>query len=142
MRDQFLQRIGTTPSMRTPATGASFTSIFAWKAASRSFCTALVAVALPMALASCQPEAETAAPIPRPVRTITVERSEAGIPVMLTGRVEAEDEVTLAFRIAGRVIENDRKLGERVEPGQVVARLESQNELNTLRTAQANLAAV
>jgi membrane fusion protein, multidrug efflux system len=98
-------------------------------------------LALPITLASCQPEAETSAPIPRPVRTITVERSEAGIPVMLTGRIEAEDEVTLAFRIAGRVLENNRKLGERVEPGQVVARLESQNELNALRTAQANLAA-
>jgi membrane fusion protein, multidrug efflux system len=104
-------------------------------------CATLLLLALPITLASCQPEAETSAPIPRPVRTITVERSEAGIPVMLTGRIEAEDEVTLAFRIAGRVLENNRKLGERVEPGQVVARLESQNELNALRTAQANLGA-
>src|SRR5262249_32862815 len=88
-----------------------------------------------------QPEAQTAAPEPRPVRTVTVERREAGVPVSLTGRIEAEDEVTLGFRIAGRVIENNRKLGERVEAGQVVARLESQNERNALRAAQAALAA-
>jgi RND family efflux transporter MFP subunit len=75
------------------------------------------------------------------VRTITVEKSEAGVPVTLTGRIEAEDEVSLAFRISGRLLENNGKLGDRVQPGQLVARLESQNELNALRTAQANLAA-
>jgi membrane fusion protein, multidrug efflux system len=98
-------------------------------------------VVLPLLFVGCQPEAETAAPEARPVRTVTVERREAGVPITLTGRIEAEDEVTLAFRIAGRVLENDRKLGDRVQPGQVVARLESQNERNALRTAQANLAA-
>jgi RND family efflux transporter MFP subunit len=63
------------------------------------------------------------------------------VPVTLTGRIEAEDEVALAFRISGRLLENDRMLGDRLEPGQVVARLESQNERNALRAAQANLAA-
>jgi membrane fusion protein, multidrug efflux system len=63
------------------------------------------------------------------------------VPLTFTGRVEAEDEVALAFRISGRLLENNGKLGDRVQPGQVVARLESQNELNTLRQAQAGLAA-
>ena len=103
--------------------------------------TALLVLALPAMLAACGPAAETAPPEPRPVRTVTVEKGQAGVPVTLTGRVEAEDEVSLAFRIAGRVLENDNKLGNRVESGQLVARLESQNELNSLRTAQANLAA-
>jgi RND family efflux transporter MFP subunit len=39
------------------------------------------------------------------------------------------------------VLQNDRKRGDRVEAGQLVARLESQNELNALRSAQAALAA-
>ena len=111
-------------------------------AAGRLLRTALAVLALPTLVAACQPDVETAAPAARPVRTVTVEKREAGVPITLTGRIEAEDEVTLAFRIAGRVLENDRKLGDRVEPGQVVARLESQNERNALRTAQANLAAV
>jgi membrane fusion protein, multidrug efflux system len=97
--------------------------------------------ALVVVLCSCSPQMETSAPQPRPVRTATIEKSEAGQPITLTGRIEAEDEVALAFRISGRVLENDRKLGDRVEPGQVVARLESQNERNTLRAAQANLVA-
>jgi RND family efflux transporter MFP subunit len=104
--------------------------------------TVFVLLAVPTLVAACQPDVETEAPAARPVRTITVEKREAGVPITLTGRIEAEDEVALAFRIAGRVLENDRKLGDRVEAGQVVARLEPQNERNALRAARANLAAV
>jgi len=75
------------------------------------------------------------------VRTVVVEKREAGVPITLTGRIEAEDEVALAFRIAGRVLENDLKLGDRVKAGQLVARLEPQNELNVMRAAQAGLVA-
>jgi membrane fusion protein, multidrug efflux system len=103
--------------------------------------TALLVFALQSILAACQPDTETSAPEARPVRTLTVERREAGVPITLTGRIEAEDEVALAFRISGRLLENSGKLGDRVQPGQVMARLEPQNEMNTLRAAQANLAA-
>ena len=102
---------------------------------------ALLALALPMLLAACQPDNETAAPAARPVRTVTIDKREAGVPITLTGRIEAEDEAALAFRISGRVLDNDRKLGDRVAPGQIVARLESQNERNALRAAQANFVA-
>src|SRR5262245_34931254 len=71
---------------------------------------------LPSRLAARRPEAEPVAPDPRPVRTVTVEKREAGVPVTLTGRIEAEDEVALAFRIAGRVLENNRRLGGPVGP--------------------------
>jgi membrane fusion protein, multidrug efflux system len=102
---------------------------------------AAAALAVSLVLCSCSPQTEAAAPQPRPVRTVTIEQREAGAAVTLTGRIEAEDEVALAFRISGRVLENDRKLGDRIEAGQVVARLESQNERNSLRAAQANLVA-
>ncbi len=92
-------------------------------------------------LAACSQDAPTAAPEPRPVRTVTIEKRQAGAPITLVGRIEAEDEVAIAFRISGRLLQNDRKLGDRVTPGQVVARLESQNELNALRAAKAALTA-
>jgi len=97
--------------------------------------------ALAAVLATCNQNTEAAAPEPRPVRTVTVEKREAGTPVTLTGRIEAEDEVDLGFRISGRLLENNGRLGDRVEAGQLVARLEPQNEMNQLRSAQANLAA-
>ena len=92
-------------------------------------------------LAACQREPEAKDPQARPVRTTTIEQSTAGVQLSFTGRIEAEDEVNLAFRISGRLIENGGKLGDRVQPGQVLAKLESQNELNALRQAQAGLAA-
>jgi membrane fusion protein, multidrug efflux system len=101
----------------------------------------LVIHAAALLLAACQPEPEAKAPQARPVRTTTIEQSTAGVQLSFTGRIEAEDEVNLAFRISGRLIENGGKLGDRVQPGQVLAKLESQNELNALRQAQAGLAA-
>jgi RND family efflux transporter MFP subunit len=101
----------------------------------------LVASTLSTFLAGCNQRTEAAAPELRPVRTVTVEKREAGTPVTLTGRIEAEDEVSLGFRISGRLLENSGRLGDRVETGQLIARLEPQNEMNQLRSAQANLAA-
>lgn len=101
----------------------------------------LAALALLSALAGCSQQTETSAPEARPVRTVTVETRQAGVPITMTGRIEAEDEVARSFRIGGRILESDLKVGDRVEPGQLIARLESQNELNSLRAAKANLAA-
>ncbi|MGE0626476.1 MAG: efflux RND transporter periplasmic adaptor subunit [Hyphomicrobiaceae bacterium] len=75
------------------------------------------------------------------MRTLTLEKRVAGEPVVLTGRIQAQDEVALGFRIAGRLQERMVNTGDRVVAGQVIARLESQNEQNALRSAQANLAA-
>jgi membrane fusion protein, multidrug efflux system len=92
-------------------------------------------------LAACRPEAETSAPEVRPVRTVTVVKREIGETVAFTGRIEAENETRLAFRIGGRMIERPVNVGERVEPDQVVARLDPQDELNALHAAQAGVAA-
>jgi RND family efflux transporter MFP subunit len=92
-------------------------------------------------LSACQPEAETAAPQVRPVRTVTVVKRDAGETVSYTGRIQAENETRLAFRISGRMVERPINVGDHVEPGQVVAKLEPQDELNALRTAQAGVAA-
>src|SRR3954468_5347085 len=92
-------------------------------------------------LSACQPEADTAPPQVRPVRTVTVVKRDVGETVSFTGRIQAENEARLGFRIPGRMIERPINVGDHVEPGQVVARLEPHDELNALRTAQAGVAA-
>ena len=92
-------------------------------------------------LTACQPESEAPAPQVRPVRTVTVVKREVGETVSYTGRIEAEDEARLAFRIAGRMIERSVNVGDQVGPGQIVAKLEPHNQLNALRTAEAGVAA-
>jgi membrane fusion protein, multidrug efflux system len=109
---------------------------------SRRVFACMLVPAFALMLAACGKQTETeAAPLPRPVRTATVEKRNALAPLTFTGRIEAEDEVSVAFRISGRLLSNVAKIGDRVEAGQLLAELESQNELNTLRQAQAALAA-
>jgi RND family efflux transporter MFP subunit len=92
-------------------------------------------------LAACDSAEEVRPPEPRPVRTITVAKREAGEAVALTGRIAAQDLAALGFRIAGRVMERPVSVGDRVVAGQAIARLEPQNERNGVRSAQADLAA-
>jgi RND family efflux transporter MFP subunit len=99
----------------------------------------LLTACLLAALAGCDEPTETAQV--RPVRTVTVERKAVGEPVRLSGNIRPQDEVSLAFRIDGRVASRPVSIGDRVEAGQIVATLDSQNEQNALRSAEADLSA-
>jgi RND family efflux transporter MFP subunit len=77
----------------------------------------------------------------RPVRVVTVEKQTGSETVSLTGTIQAQTEVNLAFRIDGRMIERSVNVGDAVTAGQVVARLDPQNEENALRSARADMAA-
>nr|WP_029005929.1 efflux RND transporter periplasmic adaptor subunit [Azorhizobium doebereinerae] len=93
------------------------------------------------ALAGCDRKPEAAAPEARPVRTVTTAIRPAGDTVSLSGHVEAQNEASYSFRIGGRIIERLVNVGDTVKPGQVLARLDPQNETNALRSAEAALAA-
>ena len=104
----------------------------------------LLLVAAPvvvLTLCGCKREVAQEAPPPRPVRTVVVEKGGLGQSIVLTGQIQAEKEVALAFRIGGRIIERMVGAGDRVKADQVVAKLDPQNELNSLRSARAALAA-
>lgn len=100
---------------------------------------ALIAPAL--VLAGCKREVAQEAPAVRPVRTVTVEKAGLGETIALTGQIQAEKEVALAFRIGGRIIERLADTGDHVTADQVLAKLDPQNEFNGLRSANAGLAA-
>jgi membrane fusion protein, multidrug efflux system len=101
----------------------------------------LLVPAVTLVLGSCKPDTKVEAPEVRPVRTMTASKGEAGETVVLTGHIQAEDEPALAFRIGGRMIERPVNVGDRVEAGQVLAKLDPENELNALRSAEAALVA-
>ncbi|MGH7786103.1 MAG: efflux RND transporter periplasmic adaptor subunit [Candidatus Binatia bacterium] len=102
---------------------------------------ARLACALLVLLAACQPAAEAPAPEIRPVRVIAVEKQDGGETVSLTGTVQAQAEVNLAFRIDGRLVARDVNVGDNLVAGQVVAKLDPQNEQSGLRAARATLSA-
>lgn len=92
--------------------------------------------------AGCQRQSETApAPVVRMVRTITVEAPRQLADLGFSGHVEAQDQASLSFRIGGRLAERLVGVGATVAEGQVVARLDPENELNDLRAARAALTA-
>jgi membrane fusion protein, multidrug efflux system len=101
----------------------------------------LVLTCFAFVLASCKPDTKAEAPETRPVRTVTATRGEAGETVVLTGHIQADDEPAFAFRLGGRVIERPVNVGVRVEAGQVLAKLDPENELSALRSAEAALVA-
>jgi RND family efflux transporter MFP subunit len=98
----------------------------------------LVASALVL-LAGCRPADEALAPEIRPVRVVTIQSGGGGDSVSLTGRVQAESEVNLAFRIDGRMISRAVNVGDTVTAGQEIARLNPENEEDNLRAAEATL---
>ena len=99
----------------------------------------LTAVLIAAALAGCDKKPPAAAQV-RPVRIVTVERGADGETLSLTGQVRAKDQVSLAFRLEGRMIKRLVNVGDALQAGEIVAQLDPQNQQNGLRTAQANLA--
>jgi RND family efflux transporter MFP subunit len=59
---------------------------------------------------------------------------------MLTGTVQAQNEINLSFRIDGRLVERTVEIGDNVRPGRLIARLDPQNEESSLQSVRAQLA--
>ena len=75
--------------------------------------------------------------IVRPVRAMRVETTSAFEERWFPGRAQAVQEVNLAFEVPGQLIERPVNIGDEVEPGQVLARLDPRDYENELRAARA-----
>lgn len=92
-------------------------------------------------LAACG-RSETPPPgVGRPVDVVSVEASKLASDLQLSGEIQAENNVALAFRVGGRVVERPVNVGDRIAAGQLVARLDPQTEQNALSAAKAALSA-
>jgi RND family efflux transporter MFP subunit len=102
-----------------------------------------MAIAGAMTLGGCEEwnahEADVT-PVIRPVRTIIVKPVTFSLSGSVTGTIEARAEADLGFRIAGKLIERKVDVGDHVRAGDVLARLDDQDQRNALRTAEADLA--
>lgn len=83
-----------------------------------------------------QARADEANPAPRPVVSVIVEpasRYQRSVP----GAIAARTQVNLGFQTLGRVVMRDVDTGERVQQGQVLARLDPEDLTGQVRAAQA-----
>jgi RND family efflux transporter MFP subunit len=87
---------------------------------------------------SAQPTA-SAAPAPAPITVTTSVVEERRVPVVLdvTGTLMGEAQTEVAAETAGRVLEAPIERGQRVEAGQIVARLDAEEARWQLREAEA-----
>lgn len=103
---------------------------------------ALVALAL-VALAACKKEeaaAPTGEPV-RPVKTLTVTGDAETRVLRYSGSVRARVETALGFRVPGKIVQRLVDVGERIDAGRVLARLDPTDLKLALQTAEANVVA-
>ncbi|MBS1201773.1 MAG: family efflux transporter, subunit, partial [Chromatiaceae bacterium] len=100
-------------------------------------------LALVTVLTACGPtDAPEEGPPPvRPVRVVTVDERPGGETVTLTGTVQAQEDVALAFRIGGQLIERSVNVGDQISAGQIVGRLDRSTWSDAVQAARANRAA-
>lgn len=79
-------------------------------------------------------------PLPLPVEVVAARALPVERTLESTGEVVARDAVDLAFQTGGRVLDVAVDEGERVEVGQILARVEPVQQEQTLRAAKAGLA--
>lgn len=100
----------------------------------------LCALAASMLLSGCRKTEKTSETEGRPVRVVTIEEQVTGATIALTGTLQAPAEINQSFRIAGRMVSRNVGIGDRVEPGQVLAQLDPLDEESNLQSARAQLA--
>lgn len=94
-----------------------------------------------LALSACTEEkAETKAVI-RPVKVVEIAAAEKTRALEYSGAVKSRTEMNLGFRVAGKLTERLVDVGDRVRPGEVVARIDPTDYKLAVDSAAANLAA-
>jgi membrane fusion protein, multidrug efflux system len=94
-----------------------------------------------IASAACKDERQTPAAESRTLRVVSAEASPSVESVTLTGSIAARVESKLSFRTGGRVVERLVDVGDRVQQGQVLARLDLRVQAADVESARAAVAA-
>jgi len=94
---------------------------------------------LALLFTSCKKEVVVAAETIRPVRAIQIGDEASFRQVWFPGKARAKEEVDIAFEVGGRLIERPIKIGDMVEEGQLLARLDPRDFQNERDAAQARL---
>lgn len=104
------------------------------------FAKGLLLAAALGALTACSEEKKVEAPDPvRPVKVVEIGGPEIGRSLVYSGSVRARTEMNLGFRVAGKITERLVDVGDRVEPGTVLARLDAVDYQLSVRRADADV---
>ncbi|WP_416798451.1 efflux RND transporter periplasmic adaptor subunit [Ciceribacter azotifigens] len=87
----------------------------------------------------CSDEESKAEAVVRPVKVIEVAAGESGRKLEYSGAVKARYEINLAFRVNGKITERAVDIGDRVRPGDLLARLDAADYELAVTRAEADL---
>ncbi|MCP5158193.1 MAG: efflux RND transporter periplasmic adaptor subunit [Gammaproteobacteria bacterium] len=82
-------------------------------------------VAMLTVLAACSPTSSEAPPVVRPVKSIVVTAEPLDRISQYAGEVRARREITLAFRVGGKITDRQAEVGQEVQAGQILMQLDA-----------------
>lgn len=111
------------------------------RSTARSFAALGLLGLLALSVSACsEAQTEPVATV-RPVKVVEIAGADATRTLRYSGAVKARTEMNLGFRVAGKVVERLADIGDRVKPGDVLARIDATDYALAVKTAEANLAA-
>ncbi|OJF89776.1 efflux RND transporter periplasmic adaptor subunit [Pararhizobium antarcticum] len=90
-------------------------------------------------LAACAPEEQPPQKETRRVEAVIVKPALVSDTISTTGEISARVQSDLSFRVSGRLVERRVDIGDRVTVGQVLARIDAEEQKADLQVALANL---
>ncbi|ANL31517.1 RND family efflux transporter protein (plasmid) [Rhizobium phaseoli] len=97
------------------------------------------AIACAIGLGSCSDESRPAEPTPRQVGVVVAKPEPLVQGGAITGEVRARVQSDLSFRVSGKIIERLVEVGQTVKSGQLLARIDPEEQKADLDVAAANL---
>jgi multidrug efflux system membrane fusion protein len=116
--------------------------MFSARPSNRPFVANLLAmIALSAVVAGCSEEKVETKEILRPVKVVEIATAGEARELDYSGSVKARTEMNLGFRVAGKITERLVNIGDRVKPGDLLARIDPTDYELAVKTAEANLIA-
>lgn len=97
--------------------------------------------AVGLGVAGCTEEKAEVKEVVRPVKVVEIAKAGDTRTLDYSGSVRARTEMNLGFRVNGKITERLVNIGQQVEPGDVLARIDATDYQLAVKTAEANLAA-
>ncbi|MDR9761579.1 efflux RND transporter periplasmic adaptor subunit [Rhizobium redzepovicii] len=97
--------------------------------------------AIGIGVSACSEEKAEVKQVIRPVKVVEIAKAGDTRKLDYSGSVKARTEMNLGFRVAGKITERLVDIGDRVMPGDVLARVDATDYQLAVKTAEANLAA-
>ncbi|TXI02067.1 MAG: efflux RND transporter periplasmic adaptor subunit [Rhizobium sp.] len=105
----------------------------------RTVAGAALFAAVALTLSGCNEKKEEAAEVIRPVKVVEIAQADTVRKLDYSGAVRARTDMNLGFRVSGKIVERKVDIGQRVKPGDVLARMDATDYVLAVRRSQADL---